>query len=217
MIGSRARGRTEAGTVYRLCSLLLEYPEGELFTVREELRQAVAGLHQSEATEALGKFLDWLDSTNPIAAGQHYVETIDLHKRSGLYLTFYAEGDKRERGSALLRLKQMYRAAGLPLGGTELPDYLPVMLEFAADAPDGRGEIVLVEHRAALELIRASLRDHDSPYRHLIDAVCMTLGEPSRRDRASVENLAAAGPPPETVGLEQVAPPEVLPAQEARR
>ena len=72
-----------------------------------------------------------------MAIAQHYVETIDLHKRSGLYLTFYSDGDKRERGSALLRLKQLYRAAGLPLEGTELPDYLPVMLEFAAAAPRG--------------------------------------------------------------------------------
>ena len=80
------------------------------------------------------------------------VEAIDLNKRSGLYLTFYSEGDKRERGSSLVRLKQLYRAAGLPLEGTELPDYLPVMLEFAAAAPDGRGEIVLRENRAALDV-----------------------------------------------------------------
>src|SRR5690606_8172277 len=96
---------------------------------------------------------------------RHYVETLDLNKRAGLYLTFYTDGDKRQRGAALLRLKQLYRAAGLPLeGADELPDYLPVMLEFAAAAPDGRGEIVLREHRAALELVRLSLRDLASPY-----------------------------------------------------
>ena len=83
----------------------------------------------------------------------------------GLYLTFYGEGDKRERGTALLRLKRLYRAAGLPLAGTELPDYLPVMLEFAAAAPSGYGEIVLREHRAALELVRLSLRERETPVR----------------------------------------------------
>ena len=58
------------------------------------------------------------------------------------------------------------------------------MLEFAAAAPDGRGELVLREHRAALELVRLSLRDRGSPYADVLDAVCLTLGEPSAADRA---------------------------------
>jgi nitrate reductase molybdenum cofactor assembly chaperone NarJ/NarW len=145
------------------------------------------------------------------------VQTLDLDKRSGLYLTFYGEGDKRERGSALLRLKRLYRAAGLPLAGTELPDYLPVMLEFAAAAPPGYGRVVLREHHAALELLRLSLREHESPYANLLDAVCLTLGAPSAADRARVLKLAANGPPQELVGLEPFAPPEVMPAAQARR
>ena len=71
------------------------------------------------------------------------MQTFDLDKRSALYLTFYSLGDRRDRGLALLRLKKLYRAAGLPLEGSELPDYLPVMLEFAAVAPPARGELVL--------------------------------------------------------------------------
>ena len=65
------------------------------------------------------------------------MQTFDLGKRCALYLTFYSLGDRRDRGLALLRLKKLYRAAGLPQDGTELPDYLPVMLEFAAAAPRG--------------------------------------------------------------------------------
>jgi nitrate reductase molybdenum cofactor assembly chaperone NarJ/NarW len=214
----RARRRDEAATVYRLCALLLQYPDEEMLSAREELRDAVAALPRSPATEALDRFIDWWEGADPVDVAQHYVEKIDLHKRSGLYLTFYSDGDRRQRGSALLRLKQLYRAAGLPMEGTtELPDYLPVMLEFAAAAPDGRGEIVLREHRAALELVRLSLRDLGSPYAHLLDAVCRTLGEPSAAERALVGKLAAGGPPQELVGLEPFAPPEVMPEVEARR
>jgi nitrate reductase delta subunit len=214
----RTRRREDAATTYKLCSLLLQYPDEELLAARGELRDAVAGLPRSAAAEALERFLDWLEGTDPIAVAQHYVEAIDLHKRSGLYLTFYSDGDKRERGSALLRLKRLYRAAGLPLEGTtELPDYLPVMLEFAAAAPDGRGEVVLREHRASLELVRLSLRDLASPYADLLDAVCETLGAPSAAERALTLKLAASGPPQELVGLEPFAPPEVMPAAEARR
>ena len=62
----------------------------------------------------------------------------------------------RARDSRCCACKKLYRAAGLPQDGGELPDYLPVMLEFAAAAPPGRGELVLREHRAALELVRLS-------------------------------------------------------------
>lgn len=214
----RGRHRESAALTYRLCSLLLSYPDEDLLGAREEIRAALEELPGSPAVTALAHFLGWWDTTEPTAIAQHYVETIDLNKRSGLYLTFYSDGDKRERGSALVRLKRLYRAAGLPLEGTtELPDYLPVMLEFAASAPRGRGEIVLRENRAALELVRLSLRDLASPYADVLDAVCHTLGTPSAAELARVARLAAAGPPQELVGLEPFAPPEVMPSAEARR
>jgi nitrate reductase delta subunit len=211
------RRRAVTSTTYKLCSLLLQYPDEELLAARNELREAVEELPRSPATAALERFLGWWEGNEPLAVAQHYVETIDLHKRSGLYLTFYGEGDKRERGSALLRLKRLYRAAGLPLEGSELPDYLPVMLEFAASAPDGRGELVLREHRAAIELVFLSLRERESPYAHVVQAVCLTLGDLGTGDRALVRKLAAGGPPQELVGLEPFAPPEVMPTAEARR
>ena len=92
------------------------------------------------AAEALERFCAWWAVQEPRSLQQHYVETFDLHKRCGLYLTFYGEGDKRARGAALLRLKRLYRAAGLPLESSELPDYLPVMLEFAAARPTDRAK-----------------------------------------------------------------------------
>jgi nitrate reductase delta subunit len=214
----RSRKREGASTTYKLCSLLLQYPDEELLAASGEIEAAVAALPGSAAAEALERFLGWWSQADPEEVARHYVEAIDLHKRSGLYLTFYSDGDRRERGSALLRLKRLYRAAGLPLEGTtELPDYLPVMLEFAAAAPDGRGELVLREHRAALELVRSSLRDLESPYAEVVDAACLALGAPSAADRARAAKLALGGPPQELVGLEPFAPPEVMPTMEGRR
>jgi nitrate reductase molybdenum cofactor assembly chaperone NarJ/NarW len=213
----RGRGRERRATTYKICSLLLQYPDEELLDFRQELTGTVAELASSRARAALAGFCDWWGAEDPLALQQHYVQTFDLEKRSGLYLTFYGEGDKRERGMALLRLKRLYRAAGLPLQGSELPDYLPVMLEFAAAAPPGYGETVLREHRAALELVYLSLHDRGTPYAHVIDAVCETLGEPTAADRARAIKLAASGPPQELVGLEPFAPPEVMPTSGARR
>lgn len=213
----RRRSRVDAQHIYKLCSLLLCYPDEELLGARADLAGAADGARPGPVGDALSRFCAWWADEDPISLQQHYVETFDLHKRCGLYLTFYGEGDRRARGQALLRLKRMYRAAGLPLEGSELPDYLPVMLEFAASAPGGRGEIVLREHRPALELLRSSLRERSTPYAEVIEAVCATLGETSAADRARAMSLAAGGPPGELVGLEPFAPPEVMPPVEGPR
>jgi nitrate reductase delta subunit len=215
---SRRRRRRESGlAVYKLCSLLLSYPDGELLAARDEICDAVRGLPGTPARASLERFCEWWRGEDPLALEQGYVSTFDLDKRCGLYLTFYGEGDRRDRGMALLRLRKLYRAAGLPQQDGELPDFLPVMLEFAASAPSGRGEIPLREHRAALELVRQGLRERESLYAGVLDAVCVTLGEPSAADRARAIKLAAAGPPQELVGLEPFAPREAMPTTEARR
>ena len=213
----RGRHRAATATTHKLCSLLLQYPDQELLDARAELSAAVQELPATPASRALQHFCAWWGREDPLALQQHYVKTFDLDKRCGLYLSFYGEGDRRERGSVLLGLKRLYRAAGLPLEGTELPDYLPVMLEFAAAAPSGQGSIVPREHRAALELVRASLRERQTPYADVLEAVCLSVGEISAADRARAIKLAAAGPPQELVGLEPFAPPEVMPSAEARR
>lgn len=207
---------TKAAT-YKLCSLFLQYPDEEIVGARSDLLDATGELPGSPSATALGRFCTWCAAADPLALRQHYVQIFDLDKSCGLYLSFYGEGDRRQRGMALLRMKRLYRAAGLPLEGSELPDYLPVMLEFAADAPRGQGEIVLREHRAALELLRHGLRERGTPYADVVDAVCLTAGEPSAADRARAIKLAAAGPPRELVGLEPFAPPEVMPGRETRR
>ena len=211
------RGSRRAGVqhTYRLCSLLLCYPDETLLAARTELAAAVPAAGPPAAVTALERFCTWFTEEPPLAVQQHYVEVFDLQRSCGLYLSYYGEGDRRARGQTLLRLGRMYRAAGLPLEGSELPDYLPVMLEFAATAPQRRGETVLREQRPALELLRAGLHDRGSPYAAVIEAVSAALGGLSPAERARALRLAGDGPPTELVGLEPFAPPEVMPPAEA--
>ncbi|MGH2858479.1 MAG: nitrate reductase molybdenum cofactor assembly chaperone [Solirubrobacteraceae bacterium] len=195
----RARRPAADGSDYKLCSLLLCYPDEELLVARAELSAlAVASL------PAVDSFCDWWCGTEPAPLQEHYVATFDLHRRCGLYLSYYEQGDRRDRGSGLLRLKRMYRAGGLPLADGELPDYLPAMLEFAAAAPDRWGEVMLREHRPSLALLAEGLRERGTPYADVVDAVCELVGPSSSADRARAEALAAAGPPTELVGLEPI-------------
>ena len=203
------RRATRAAPPYALLSLLLDYPTGEL----DEAAAALA----LDGGDGLEQFWTWWRKT-PLAERQRrYVETFDLDRRTSLHLTYYLHGDTRKRGLALLRLKRLYTAAGLPLDADELPDFLPVLLEFAACAPDGYGETLLREHRIGIELLRLRLQELDSPWAPLLERLSSGLPHLVALERERVRRLLAEGPPEEQVGLEPVAPPEVMPVGGARR
>lgn len=206
----------DAARRFELLSLLLSYPSDEIIDGREQLAAAAATLPAGRPRDAIRRFLDHFLATPALALRQEYVETFDLQKRSGLYMTFFTHGDTRRRGQELLRLKRLYRAAGfvLPEGG-ELPDYLPLILEFAA-LDSEHGELVLREQRAALELLHMHLREKRSPYADLLEAVRAGLPALGLAELADVRRLAVEGPPREEVGLEPFAPPEVMPGLGAR-
>ncbi|MFB7462922.1 nitrate reductase molybdenum cofactor assembly chaperone [Streptomyces sp. NPDC056224] len=193
---------TARALVLRLVSLLLQYPDSELIAARAELTGVVQALPATPAAEHLARFTDWFAAQDPEALERHYVEMFDLRRKSSLYLTYYLHGDTRRRGMALLTLNQRYRAAGWNTDGGELPDHLPVVLEFAALAGPGGGEAPLRQHRRGLELVHRALTDADSPYRYLLAALLTLLPPPTEADRAAVDQLAAEGPPDEEVGLD---------------
>jgi len=199
---------------YKLASVLLQYPTRALFDGLDELDAAARSAPRG-ARGPLAAFLAWLRATPPHEVAQHYVETFDLRRRSALYLTYYRHGDTRRRGMALLAFKTAYRAAGLAPAGTELPDYLPVVLDFAAVAPGG--EDLLRRHRADLELLRRALHEAGTPYARVVDAVCAQLPRLARRDLLRVRAAEQQGPPAEDVGLEPFAPPGYLTGQEVTR
>jgi nitrate reductase delta subunit len=199
------RRRASEPTPWALFSYLLRYPEDGL----AEAPAAVAALPGGEVRSALERFVDGLPDQLTLRAA--YVETFDLRRRVTLHLTFYEHGDTRRRGAALLRLKRLYREAGLEFDAEELPDHLAVMLAFAALAPDGYGEALLAEHRPALELLRAGLEEAGSPYLHVIVAVCAALPPLRAEQRDDVKRLGTQGPPDERVGLEPYVPEEVMP------
>jgi nitrate reductase molybdenum cofactor assembly chaperone NarJ/NarW len=204
------RRRDRPQPPWALLSYLLRYPDRAVAAAGPELVAEVAALPSGPVRGALERFMaGWTGDHTRLAA--RYVETFDLRRRATLELTYYAHGDTRERGMALLRLKKLYRAAGLPMESAELPDHLTVMLAFAALAPAGHGEALLAEHRPAIELLRLSLHDLGSEYAHVLDAIAALLPALTVSERAEVARLAREGPAEEAVGLEPYGPPEAMP------
>jgi nitrate reductase molybdenum cofactor assembly chaperone NarJ/NarW len=190
-------------------SLLLGYPDEQLMS-RVELLGRVAAALDEPVGAPLRRFLDHVTRTPLPELAADYVATFDHRKRCCLYLTYYAHGDTRKRGMALLALKQTYTAAGLHLTDDELPDHLAVVLEFAAANPH-TGAGLLVAHRAGLELLRLALHDSHSPWAEVLDSVSATLQPLGGDQRLVVARLAAQGPPEEQVGLAPFAPPDYMP------
>ncbi|MEJ7705724.1 MAG: nitrate reductase molybdenum cofactor assembly chaperone [Geodermatophilaceae bacterium] len=161
----------------------------------------------------LGRLLDHLGTAPLESLTADYVATFDLRRRCCLYLTYYAYGDTRKRGVALLSFKQAYRDAKVELSTVELPDHLCVVLEFAATTDLSTGRKLLLEHRAGIELLRLALQDCGSPYADAVASVTSTLPALQGDERQAVARLAAEGPPGEDVGLEPFAPPDLMRAR----
>ena len=186
--------------------MALSYPSDDLAG-----RAALIGAALAEAAPAARpSFAALLERfvTTPLGGLQSsYVDTFDLSRKHALYLSYWTDGDTRRRGQVLAEIKQRYRACGFLVDTRgELPDFLPLVLEYAAIADPVDGAALLEQYRASLELLRLALLDRGSEYAGVLAAVCDTLPGTSPADRREVLARAQAGPPAESVGLDPYDP-----------
>ncbi|WP_017540847.1 MULTISPECIES: nitrate reductase molybdenum cofactor assembly chaperone [Nocardiopsis] len=192
----------DAAVVRRAAALLLDYPDRGMLERLPAVRAAVEELPAGPAREGLAAFCAHASAAGELELGAHYVETFDMRRRRALHLTFYTDGDTRRRGHALARLKEIYAGCGWRPGPQELPDHLCVVLEFASRGDTEWGEALLRRFQPGLELLRAALHRHGTPYAGVLDAVAATLPPPAAAQRSQARRLAEQGPPAEDVGLE---------------
>ncbi|MFI0480673.1 nitrate reductase molybdenum cofactor assembly chaperone [Actinomadura sp. 9N215] len=187
--------------ICQAASLLLTYPDERWPETLSLVAGSLAGAQGPQAA-TLRRFCEDVADVPPLRLGERYVATFDRSRRRTLYMTYYTDGDTRARGARLAELKALYRRNGFVLGDDgELPDFLPVMLEFAARVPDA-GTPLLAGHRAGLDLLQLALDDFGSAYEAVPRAVCGVLPGSSPQDRRDARRLARTGPPAEAVGLE---------------
>lgn len=198
----------------KLVSLLLQYPDPGTVAAIQELDLSRVEPMRKGQRESLAAFFEWYRQRTPGELSRAYVDSFDFVRQRSLHLTYHLHGDSRQRGLGLLQIKSAYREAGLDPGESELPDFLPFMLEFSAMAPEPKGRELLERHRPAIELVRDSLRSEGSPWVHLFDVIREELPGLSKRQIARIRRLAENGPPTEEVGLEPFAPPEVMPTKD---
>ena len=185
---------------WQAASLLLGYPDAELQDRLALIRRAADELPE-RVGGPLRACVAQLEGVPLVDLEADYVDTFDTRRRHNLFLTYFAHGDTRKRGMALLRFKQTYLASGFELTDTELPDHLCVVLEYAATIDRERGRGLIMDHRAGLELLRISLAESGSRWAGAVEAVTATLPPLQGDEWEAVRRLAAEGPPDEEVGL----------------
>ncbi len=169
----------QARLTLRVLAHLLRYPDAELRSHIPELQQALraeAALPASRLTE-LSVLLQHLATQAAVNVEAEYVELFDRGRRTALHLFEHVHGDSRDRGPAMIDLIQTYEKAGLFLGASELPDYLPVVLEFASTQPPLQARDFLGEIAHIVRVIFSALLKRSSPYASVLAAVLELAGE----------------------------------------
>ncbi|MGP1614545.1 MAG: nitrate reductase molybdenum cofactor assembly chaperone [Pollutimonas bauzanensis] len=165
--------------ILSMLSALLGYPEPPLLGELAEIRAAVAG-HRAfppATRDALTALVDQLSSRPLLDLQEDYVETFDRGRANSLYLFEHIHGESRERGQAMADLLAMYEAKNLFLGSGELPDYLPVFLEFLAHESPAHARELLVEIADINRQIATQLAGQGSAYSAAVAALLPLAGQ----------------------------------------
>ncbi len=192
--------RTERAHTHMLASLLLDYPDAAWFARLDVLREHLSGLPDA-LSSPLAEFIDLAQAAGETEWQRRYVTAFDLKRKCSLYLSYFATGDTRRRGVALVTFLEAYRAAGWEFDADDLPDFLPAVLEFSARADSEIANALIASHREGIEVLRAALEGLDSPWALVVRTVTQSLPPIDDRTRERYLDLVNEGPPTETVGL----------------
>lgn len=194
-------GEHHLRTAWQCISLLLDHPSPRLWEHLPAIRDAVATLPDG-VREPLERLVAHVGASEVALLERDYVATFDVTRKCALHLTYFAFGDTRKRGIALVQFKQAFRRGGLEVTEDELPDHLCVVLEFGATGDVGIAWKLLNDHRAGIELLQLALDERTSPWADAVVALRATLPALSGTQAEAVARLLAEGPPDEEVGMD---------------
>lgn len=180
---------TGASRSLRVLARLLSYPDASLRGDLADMRQALVA-ENAIATPRLAELdalISALERGNALELEADYVEVFDRGRATSLHLFEHVHGDSRDRGPAMIDLTQTYEKAGLFLGPDEMPDYLPVVLEFVSTQPPKEARAFLAEMAHIFNAIFNALQQRNSPYASVLGALLELSGEKAHPVKVPVE------------------------------
>lgn len=184
---------------FKILGLLLSYPQESLYEARAEMLELLREekLLPEKIIERIARFLDAQAEKELLDVEEKYVDTFDRGRRHCLHLFEHIHGESRDRGQAMVDLSDTYRAKGLYIKDNELPDYLPLFMEYLSLCSLKEAAALLGEAIDVIAAIGAKLEQRDSPYA-LVFAAIESLSA-VKADQVKVkEALEGAPKDPET-------------------
>lgn len=178
--------------LYKIIALLLTYPEQDWLQSIEELRAMVSAEtgQGRRAARRLDRLLIYFEQGRLIDLQEAYVETFDRNPAHSLSIFEHTMGESRERGAAMVRLVEEYHRSGLEVTSRELPDFLPVFLEFLSLIPPEEAQRRLVDIEDVVEILHNRLAEVCSPYAGAFDALtALTPGSALSETLSSIRSM----------------------------
>jgi len=154
-----------------IASYLLQYPEAQWLDELAAERDWLEARFAEPGAASIRRLIDHLLQTPLLSSQEAYSATFDLRAATCLNLSYHRYGDAKERGEELARFAAAYQASGFEPALSELPDYLPMLLELAAHSPNGEGQDMLREYASSLALLSERLEAEESPYAGLFEVL----------------------------------------------
>jgi nitrate reductase delta subunit len=183
----------------KVISQLLCYPRADMLGALDEMAAALEEerLLPAELRRRIGALIAEFRITDVYVLQEDYVNLFDRGRAVSLHLFEHVHGESRDRGQAMVDLVDLYRTHGFELGARELPDYLPMFLEFLAEQSLAESRRLLADAAPVVALIGERLALRESRYAVLFDALLAFTGAPENHDE--IREQAAAEGPDETV------------------
>lgn len=153
--------------LYKISSVLLCYPEPELLAALDDIRQQLEA--SPTAASMLQPLLVQLEGGDLIRLQENYVQTFDRSPAHSLHLFEHIHGEDRARGQAMVDLLEEYKEHGFEPVCAELPDYVPLFLEFLTQCEPQEADRLLGNAVHVLGHIAGKLRESSSPYAGVLD------------------------------------------------
>ncbi len=170
---------------YRALALLLSYPTPDTAAAMPAVMDALSGerLVPGALVQRLAPLADELSGADLYDSQARYVDLFDRSRSLSLQLYEHIHGESRDRGQAMVELLKLYSSHGLELTAKELPDHLPVFLEFLSQRPPAEAAALLGQAAHVLEALRERLKKRQSMYARVFDAL-VALVEADRNPEA---------------------------------
>jgi nitrate reductase delta subunit len=189
----------------KVLSALLCYPQPEILAALGEMAEVLdqENLLPEREQRVLRTFMNRLERTDLMEWQERYVATFDRGRALSLHLFEHVHGESRDRGQAMVNLLEVYRQHGFELSARELPDYIPLFLEYLAQRPAKEALDLLADSLHVMALLGARLAERGSDYHVVFDALATLVGEP-----ADIEDIrrqvATEGPDETVVNMDQI-------------